>query len=75
MIDAAIRSAALAATEDLPEDLRRLVLTRIVHLLRILPERFALPGTHNPDCQVWGHSRGEMRRLATAIEEATRDAP
>lgn len=46
----------------------------IVAFLRALPERFPMPGQHNPACQVWGHLKGEMRRLAAAVEEAARDA-
>lgn len=37
-----------------------------------LPERFPMPGEHNPDCQVWGHAKGEMRKLAAAVERAAR---
>lgn len=42
----------------------------IAAFLRALPERFPMPGEHNPDCQVWGHAKGEMRKLAAAVEAA-----
>ena len=44
----------------------------VAAFLRALPERFPMPGQHNPDCQVWGHAKGEMRKLAAAVERAAR---
>ena len=40
----------------------------IAAFLRALPDRFPMPGAHNPDCQVWGHARGEMAKIAAAVE-------
>lgn len=40
----------------------------VVAFLRALPDRFPMPGRHNPECQVWGHAAGEMARLAGAVE-------
>lgn len=42
----------------------------VVAFLRALPERFPMPGRHNPECRVWGHAAGEMSRLADAVERS-----
>jgi hypothetical protein len=44
----------------------------IVAFLRALPDRFAMPGEHNPACQVLGHAACEMRKLAAAVEQEAR---
>lgn len=81
MADPAIRAALEAAEQASaeawarsPEDVRGHHVAIIAAFLRALPERFPMPGQHNPACQVWGHLRGEMKRLAAAVEEAARDA-
>lgn len=45
----------------------------VAAFLRALPERFPMPGARNPDCQVWGHAKGEMHRVAAAVEAAGRE--
>lgn len=45
----------------------------VAAFLRALPDRFPMPGAHNPQCQVWGHAKGEMRKLAAAVEAAGRE--
>jgi hypothetical protein len=45
----------------------------VAAFLRALPDRFSMPGEHNHACQVWGHAKGEMRRLAAAVEALTKE--
>lgn len=45
----------------------------VAAFLRALPDRFPMPGAHNLQCQVWGHAKGEMRKLAAAVEAAGRE--
>jgi len=45
----------------------------IAAFLRALPARFPMPGAQNPECLVWGHASGEMRKLAAAVERAARE--
>lgn len=44
----------------------------ITAFLRALPPRFPLP---RPGGQTWGHAHGEMARLATAVERASKEPP
>ena len=62
------------AWDDLSPKLQEKVIAdeaaAVAAFLQALPERFPMPGAHNPDCQVWGHAKGEMRKLAAAVEAA-----